>query len=318
MESAVARAGKQRTTDKRRVVLAGGSGFIGQSLARELLVQNYEVVVLTRTPRERTDGVIETEWSGEHVGEWIKFLDGAEAVVNLTGKNINCPHTPGNLLELTSSRVNSVRAIAASFSHVKNPPRVWVQAGAIGFYGDHKDFLCDENTLNGSDNLAKICRQWEDAFHSATPPKTRKVLLRIGFVLGLDGGALPVLAKLAKWFLGGRVGNGGQFISWIHIADLTRMFVGAIEQENLSGTFNAVAPNPVTNAEFMRELRRALHRPWSPPAPEWAVKLGSRLMKSEPSLALAGCRCAPKRFLKAGFKFQFQDLRGALKNLYPR
>jgi hypothetical protein len=318
MESAVARTGKHRITDKRRVILAGGSGFIGRSLARELLERNYEVVVLTRTPRERIDGVIETEWSGEHVGEWIKFLDDAEAIVNLTGKNINCPHTPENLRELTESRVNSVRTIALAFGHVKNPPRVWVQAGAIGFYGDHGDFLCDENTLNGSDALAKICRDWETNFISADVPKTHKVLLRIGFVLGCDGGALPVLAKLTKWFLGGSVGNGKQFISWVHIADLTRMFVDAIEHENLKGTFNAVAPNPVTNAEFMRELRHALRRPWSPPAPEWAVKFGSRLMKSEPSLALAGCRCAPKRFIETGFKFQFQDLRGALKNLYPR
>jgi hypothetical protein len=141
-------------------------------------------------------------------------------------------------------------------------------------------------------------------------------LLRIGFVLGRDGGALPVLEKLTRWFLGGRVGSGKQFTSWIHVADLTRMFAGAIERENWSGTFNAVAPNPVTNGEFVRELRRSLHRPWSPPAPEWAVKIGSRLMKSEPSLALAGCRCVPKRLLEAGFRFQYPSLPDALKNLY--
>jgi uncharacterized protein (TIGR01777 family) len=300
----------------RRIVLAGGSGFLGQSLAKELLARNYEVVVLTRTPRVRDDGVTEVEWDGQHIGEWIKFLDGAEAIVNLSGKNINCPHTPENLHALTASRVNSVRAIEIALHHIKNPPRIWVQAGAIGFYGDHGDFLCDENTLNGSDNLAEICRQWEDAFHAVDAPKTRKVLLRIGFVLGRDGGALPVLKKLTKWFLGGRVGSGRQYISWIHIADLARMFVEAIEHEELSAAFNAVAPNPATNAEFMRELRRALHRPWSPPAPEWAVKFGSRLMKSEPSLALAGCRVAPKRFLEAGFKFRFSNLREALENLY--
>ena len=300
----------------RRIVLAGGSGFLGQSLAKELRARNHEVVVLTRTTRPRADGVIEAEWNGRQIGEWIKFLDGAEAVVNLSGKNINCPHTPENLRALAASRVDSVRAIQIALLHVKNPPRVWVQAGAVGFYGDCGDFLCDENTLNGSDNLAEICRQWEDAFHAVDAPKTRKILLRIGFVLGRDGGALPVLKKLAKWFLGGRTGSGRQFISWIHIADLARMFVEAIKREELSGTFNAVAPNPATNAEFMRELRRALHRPWSPPAPGWAVKFGSRLMKSEPSLALAGCRVAPKRFLEAGFKFRFPDLSDALKNLY--
>jgi uncharacterized protein (TIGR01777 family) len=300
----------------KRIILAGGSGFLGQSLAKELLARNYEVVVLTRAPRERSDGVREVEWDGVRAGEWIKFLDGAEAVVNLAGKNINCPHTPENLRELTGSRVNSVRAIAAAFEQLKNLPRVWIQSGAIGFYGESRDNLCDEDSQNGTGDLAEICRHWENSFISTDSPKTRKVLLRIGFVLGHDGGALLFLSKLTRWFLGGSVGSGRQFISWIQIADLTRMFVDAIDKNGLSGTFNAVAPNPVTNREFMRELRRALHRPWSPPAPKFAVRLGSRLMKSEPSLALAGCRCMPKRFLEAGFKFQFPDLRGALKNLY--
>ena len=166
---------------RKRIVLAGGSGFIGSALAKELLARNYEVVVLTRTPRERNDGIVEFAWSGEHIGEWIKFLDGAEAVVNLTGKNINCPHTPENLRELAASRVNSVRAIALALDHVKNPPRVWIQSGAIGFYGDQGDKICDEDSPAGNDALAKICQPWEAGFNSASAPKTRKVLLRIGF-----------------------------------------------------------------------------------------------------------------------------------------
>jgi uncharacterized protein (TIGR01777 family) len=304
------------SANRKRIVLAGGSGFIGSALAKELLARNYEVIVLSRAPRERNDGVVEFVWNGEHVGEWIKFLDGAEAVVNLTGKNINCSHTPENLREITESRVNSVRAIALAFDHIAKPPGVWVQAGAIGFYGDQKEKICDENSPASNDSLAEICKQWESAFNSANTPKTRKVLLRIGFMLGRDGGALPVLAKLTKLFLGGRVGSGKQFISWIHLADLTQIFVAAIEREELLETFNAVAPNPVTNKEFMRELRHALHRPWSPPAPEWAVRLGSRLMKSEPSLALSGCRVASKRFSEAKFQFQFSELRGALADIY--
>jgi uncharacterized protein (TIGR01777 family) len=300
--------------EKKRVVLAGGGGFIGQALAKELLARNYEVVVLTRAPRERSDGVREIEWDAEHIGEWIKCLDDAEAVVNLTGKNINCPHTPENLRALMASRVNSVKAIAAAFLHVTTPPRVWLQAGAIGFYGDRGNTVCDETAPHGMDNLSEICRQWEDAFRVAKPAKTRQVLLRIGFVLGRDGGALPILSRLTKWFLGGAAGNGRQYISWIHIRDLTRMFVEAIEREDWSGTFNAVAPGPETNREFMRQLRRALHRPWSPPVPSFAVKLGARLMGSEPSLALAGCRVVPRKFLQAGFKFKFADLRPALEN----
>lgn len=302
--------------NSKRIVIAGGSGFIGGALVKELLAREYEVIVLARKPRNRSDNVKEVAWDGKNSGGWVQFLDGAAAIVNLTGKNINCPHTPENVRELTASRVNSVLAVASGVSQVAQPPRVWVQASAVGFYGDQKENTCDENSPAGNGTLAEICRQWENAFTSSIAPNTRKILLRIGFVLGHDGGALPVLAKLTKWFLGGTAGTGKQYISWIHISDLTQMFVDAIEQENLSGTFNVVAPAPVTNQEFMRVLRRALHRPWSPPAPELAVKLGARLMKSEPSLALEGCRVVPKRFLDAGFRFQFPDLPAALKDLY--
>jgi uncharacterized protein len=301
---------------RKRIILAGGSGFLGRALAKELLRHGYEIAVLTRSPRARFDGIKEFEWDGEHLGEWLKLLEGAEAIVNLTGKNINCPHTPENVRELTASRVNSVRAIASAFQHIRTSPRVWVQAGAIGYYGDQKEKICDENSSPGNNALVEICKPWENAFASADAPKTRKILLRIGLVLGREGGALPVLEKLTRWFLGGMAGNGKQFISWVDLADLIQMFLEAIERDDWAGAFNAVAPNPVTNRKFMRELRRALHRPWSPPAPVWAVKFGSRLMKNEPSLALGGCRVAPRRLLENHFQFKFPELCGALKNLY--
>jgi hypothetical protein len=302
---------------KKRVVLAGGSGFLGHALAAELLESDYQVVVLTRTPHERNDGVKEAEWDGEHLGEWIQFLEGAEAVVNLAGRSVNCRHTPENIRKINESRVNSVGAVAAAIYHVTHPPRVWVQAGSLAFYGDTDDHWCDESTPPGEGESTETCKLWENAFQNALVPKTRRVLLRIGIVLGRDGGALSVLGKLTRWFLGGVVGSGRQYISWIHIADMNRMCIEAIEREELVGTFNATAPNPVTNAEFMSELRRALHRPWSPPAPEWAVRFGSMLMKTEPSLALTGRRCAPKRFLESGFQFKFTELSAALKDIYP-
>ena len=165
-------------------------------------------------------------------------------------------------------------------------------------------------------HLAEVCRLWEQAFHAADSLHTRRILFRIGLVLGRDGGALPVLANLTRWFLGGAAGNGKQYISWIQLADLMQMFLQAIEPDNyLAGTYNAVAPNPATNSEFMRALRHNFYRPWCPPAPAWAVKVISRLIQTEPSLILNGCRCAPKRFLESGFEYQFPDLRGALKDI---
>jgi uncharacterized protein (TIGR01777 family) len=302
--------------NRTRIVLAGGSGFIGSALARECLAKYGDVVVLTRTPRQRDDGVKEVVWSGEHIGEWIKYLDGAEAVINLAGKNINCRYTEENVRALTESRVNSVCAIGQALEHVKYPPHVWVQASAIGFYGNAKERICDENSPNGSDTLSDICRQWEYAFNHVPAPETRKVLLRMGVVLGRDGGALPVLAKLTKWFLGGSAGSGKQFMSWIQMNDLMRIVEESITRRDWSGTFNAVAPNPVRNAEFMWELRQALRRPWSPPAPTWAIKMGARLMGTEPSLALDSCRVVPKRLTVAGFQFQFPELGGALKDIF--
>jgi uncharacterized protein (TIGR01777 family) len=304
--------------NKKRVVLAGGSGFLGQALAKELLRRNYEVMVLTRALRERdeADEVKEVEWDGENVGDWVKCLDGAETVVNLAGRNINCRQTPENIREITESRVNAVQAIDGAICCVKHPPRVWVQAGAVGFYGDCGNQWCDETTSNGRDSLAEVCRLWENAFHAATSIHTRRVLFRIGPVLSPDGGILPMLANLTRWFLGGAAGNGKQYISWVHLTDLIQMFLQAIEPENyLDGTYNAVAPNPATNTEFMRALRHNFYRPWCPPVPALAVKLISRLIQTEPTLVLNGCRCTPKRFLESGFEYQFPDLRGALKDV---
>ena len=298
-----------------RIILAGGSGFIGTAVAREFIRRGREVVVLTRSPRTRTDAVREVAWDAKNPGEWVQLLERAEAVINLAGKNINCPHTPENLRAITASRVDSVNVIARAMAQIETPPRVWVQASAAGFYGDTRDRLCDETAPNGNDALARVCREWEAAFADAILPRTRKVALRIGFVLGREGGALPVLTRLTKAFLGGAAGNGRQFVSWIHLTDLVQMFVATVERGELSSTFNAVGPNPVTNAGFMRELRRALHRPWSPPVPGLAVKLGAWLMRSDPSLALCSQRCTPLRFSSAGFDFKFPELRPALADL---
>lgn len=300
---------------KKRIIIAGGSGFIGGALAKEFLARGYEVVVLTRSPKKRSGGATEIFWDGKTVGDWAAQLEGAEAVINLTGKNINCLHTPENLRALIASRVDSVNALATAMGKISSPPRVWVQASATGFYGDTGDELRDEASPAGDNALAGICRAWEWAFAAAPLTGTRRATLRIGFVLGRESGALPVLARLTKLFLGGAVGNGRQYISWIHIADLVQMFVQAVESKTILGTYNAVAPNAVTNATFMRELRRALHRPWSPPAPAFAVKLGARLMGSDPSLALISSRVTPKRFLEAGLPFQFRDVSSALNDL---
>ena len=302
---------------KPRIILAGGSGFIGQSLSPFLVSKNYEVVVLTRGRSDHHGSIREAHWDGKTLGEWTQFVNGALGLVNLTGRSINTRHTPEHRREIIDSRVDSVRILGEAISRCAQPPKIFVQIAGVGVYGDKGERICDETTVPGNDFVSEVCKKWEAAFDFVDSPNTRRVLLRLGVVLGRNGGFLQILSRLTRWFLGGHVGNGRQYVSWIHIADLSRMILQAIEQEQLTGVFNATAPNPVTNAELMRELRRALHRPWSPPVPEFAARIGSWLMGTEASLALVSQRCVPKRFLENGFDFEFPTLRQALTNIFP-
>jgi uncharacterized protein (TIGR01777 family) len=293
------------------VVIAGGSGFIGQVLAGELANRGYVVVILTRSPARAG----EMFWDARTIGEWTKQLDGAEAIVNLAGKNVNCRYTRKNLAEIDESRENSVHVIGQAISQCAQPPKVWIQASTTAIYGDAGDRWCDESTPPGEGIPVNTATRWERAFDATPSPQTRRVLLRMSFVLGRTGGVLKMLATLTRCFLGGSVGSGGQYISWIHIDDLMRMFVRAIEDDSIAGVFAATGPTPVTNAQFMRSLRRALHRPWSPPTPAWAVHVGSFFLRTEPVLALTGRRVTPKRWHDAGFAFAFSDLDAAFADL---
>jgi uncharacterized protein (TIGR01777 family) len=302
---------------KPRIVLAGGTGFIGQYLSPFLVLNNYEIVVLTRSESDHHTRIRKAHWDGKTPGEWIEVVNGAFGIVNLTGRSINCRHTPDNQREIIDSRVDSVRVLGQAIRRCPEPPKVFVQIAAAGIYGDKGERICDETTPPGDDFVSRVCEQWEGAFDAVDAPNTRKVLLRLGVVLAPNGGFLGLLGKLTRWFLGGQVGSGRQYISWIHIADLSRMILASIEREEIIGVFNATSPNPVTNAELMRELRRALHRPWSPPVPEFAARIGSWLIGTEASLALVSQRCIPQRFLDQNFQFEFRNLRQALANIYP-
>ena len=293
----------------KRIILAGGSGFVGSALASTLRTKGFEPLVLGR-------GGTDLQWDGKTIGPWAAALEGAEAVVNLTGKNINCRHTEENRREIIRSRVDSVRVLGEAISGCTVPPKTFIQASGVGYYGDTGNGVADENSPSGQDFPAEVCRQWEGAFNALQLPSTRKVILRLGVVLGHAGGALPMLEKLTRWFLGGAVGNGRQFMSWIHVVDVARVFEAALEHAELAGVFNATSPAPVTNTEFMRELRRALHRPWSPPAPASLARAGAWIMGTDGDLALTSCRCVPRKFLEHGFQFQFPTLRSALTDLY--
>jgi hypothetical protein len=256
-------------------------------------------------------------WNGKTVSDWAEELEGATAVVNLTGRSVACLYTPENRAEIISSRVDSVCAIAQACEKCCEPPPVIVQAASLAIYGDAGDRICEEDAPHGTGFSVDVCEAWEKAFFEGEAPGgARRVALRIGFVLGRDGGALEPLAKLARFFLGGAAGNGRQYISWIHIDDFCAMVRWAIENPEATGAYNATGPTPVTNADFMRALRTALGRPWSPPTPAWAVKFGARfIMRADASLALSGRRCVPRRISDEGFVVKHTDLNATLREM---
>ncbi|QRG66430.1 TIGR01777 family oxidoreductase [Brevibacillus choshinensis] len=299
----------------KKFVLAGGSGFLGNALADDLTERGHEVVILTRG-KSRTDRSIRyVQWDGATPGDWTHEMDGCHAVVNFTGKSVNCLYTSKNKDEIIRSRLDSVRVLTDAILSCEHPPAVFVQAGSLAIFGDTEQ-ECDENAPHGTGFSVNVCERWEEAFFARELPQTRKVLLRIGFALGKHGGALEPLAKLASLGLGGTVGSGSQYISWLHVDDLNEMFRFVIENEQVSGILNATGPNPVTNREFMKTLRNVLGKGWAPPTPAPFVMLGAYLvMRTDPSLALTGRNCVPTKLLSHGFSFGYTNLEEALRDL---
>jgi uncharacterized protein (TIGR01777 family) len=304
---------------KKRIILAGGTGFIGRTLAPVLLTNGYEPVVLTRGIAHENKGIRFLQWNCRDIDNWAELVDGAKAVLNLAGKSVNCRDTTANRREIIDSRVNSVHVLAQAIAQCSDPPEAFVQASSLAIYGDTGDRWCNEDAPQGEDFGADVCRVWEKAFAEIDAQSMRKSVFRIGFAIGPNGGVLEFLTGLTRWFLGGRVGNGRQFVSWIHVSDLNRMFLWAIERSEIEGVFNVCTPNPVTNGVLMRDLRHALHRPWSPPVPTWLSKIGAWIMGTDAKLALTGRRCRPQHFLEKGFEFEFPELRVALADIFhPR
>ncbi len=296
-----------------KVVIAGGSGFIGRALIEEFSKGGYEVAVLSRSNKPISDAKT-IPWDGKTVGPWAETLEGADAIINVVGENVFTHWTEEKKTRLMSSRVEPTEAIAQAIDQCKNPPASWVNASAVGYYGDTGDNQVTETSPPGSDFLAEICKNWEAAQAECTCQHTKKCAVRIGFVLGRDGGAFPILRKLTKSFLGSQQGSGRQWVPWIHIEDLARVFRLCVEQR-LESPLNGVGPQPVTNAELMAAMRHQMHRPWAPAAPKFALAIGSLVALPPTEVTLASQRAMPARLEYLQFHYKFPTLEEAIKDL---
>ena len=296
-----------------KVVLAGGSGALGRRIAADLAERGDEVVVLTRSPDPGSPHR-QVAWDGATVGDWGAELAGA-AVVNLAGALVDRRPRRANVELLVRSRVQPTEALAAAAAAVDVPPPVWVQASTLAIYGDAGEAVLDETAdpADGPPQMAGVARAWEAA--AAGAPAVRQVVMRTGIVLDRDTPALDRLTGVTRWGLGGRVGTGRQWVSWIHVADFLAGVRYALDDPALSGVVHLTSPHPVRNADLMAALRKVLGRPPAPPIPALVVRVGSVVLRTDPALALTGRRCVPARLLRAGFTFDHPDLLPALEDL---
>lgn len=300
----------------KRIVIAGGLGFLGSLLGEWLRKRGAAVISLTRSPRAGESNDI--GWDAESVGDWKHCLNGAAAVVNLVGRSVDCVKNQRNREEIIRSRVHATRAIGMALREVENPPRSWVQMSTAHAFGDPPEALCDENSPIGFGFAPEVAVAWEGEYRRWLPEGTRGVVLRTSFVLSRRGGALGTLERLARFGLGGKIGTGRQGVSWLHEKDMMRLLERAIAGASMSGMYVATAPSPVSMSDFLRELRRAVQMPLGLPSPAWTVRIGSVLLRSDPELALFGRYCVSRRLSEDGFRFCYPGLRAAFDDLYGR
>jgi uncharacterized protein (TIGR01777 family) len=307
----------------KRIVIAGGSGFLGLSMAEYFSKAGGDVTILSRSKPKGNGRWSHASWDGRTRGKWQESIDGADVVVNLAGKTVNCIKTPDNQDEILRSRVESTLVLGEAVRVAKLPPPVWLQMSTAHIYGDPPSVVCNEDSVEGIGFAPAIGRAWEGAFKESKLPSQRGVIMRTSFVVGRDrgagAGALGTLGLIAKLGLGGKVGKGTQGMSWIHEHDLNALFAQAIANDSMSGIYIASAPNPVSQVDFMRTLRKVIRMPIGLPAFEWMVRLGAPLVfRTDPELALYGRYVVSKRLAEEGFRFQFPTLEAALKDLHPR
>ncbi len=298
------------------ILIAGGTGFLGKNLSIYFLNKGYKIIVLTRKQSEIKNGVIYENWDAKRHGNWIKWIDESDVVINLTGKSVDCRYTKKNKKLIMSSRIDSTRAIGKAIENSSTPPLLWINASTATIYRYSEDkIMTEENGEMGNDFSITIAKEWEKEFYKHKTKQTRKVALRTSLVLGSNGGVYPVLSNLVRFYLGGKQGSGNQKFAWLHLQDFLRIVDFTIQNKNIKGSVNTTAPSSIDNATFMKSLRNSLAYKFGLPQPKWLLTIGAFFIRTEPELILKSRWVSPKILLDNNFNFLFTDIDLALEDL---
>ncbi len=306
----------------KKIILAGGSGFLGRALAMHFRRSGYAMTILTRSPKMAADGIREIAWNARTIGDWAGELENSAAVINLTGRSVNCRYHERNRRLIWESRIDSTRVIGEAIARCKVPPPVWLNASTATIYRHNFGPAWDEAGEIGGTAEAKdgfsvdVATAWEQTLDEAKTSSTRKVAMRAAMVLGPgENSVFPMLLRLTRLGLGGRMGNGRQFVSWVHQRDFCRAVEWLLVHNELRGAVNIAAPNPVTNADMMKLFREISGMRVGLPAAKWMLEMGAFFLRTETELIIKSRRVISKRLVESGFTFEFPYLRPALEDL---
>ncbi len=299
-----------------KLIVAGGTGFLGKELVQFFDHPQNEIIVLTRGVNKKVGNIQYIQWDGKTRGSWTECFNGTDVLINLTGKSVDCRYTEENKNLIMSSRIDSTRILQQAIANLEVKPKVWINASTATIYRYSLDkSMTEENGEYGNDFSMTVAKNWEHAFFETEIPDVRKVALRTSLVIGKSGGVYPVLKKLARFGLAGKMGSGEQKFAWIHIDDFLRIIEFILINENIEGPVNCTSATTPTNAEFMKALRKSLKVPFGIPQPTFLLKFGAIVIGTESELILKSRFVYPKKLINAGFQFKYEDYQRALIQL---
>lgn len=299
----------------KKLIIAAGTGFLGQVLVEHFKDSFDEIVILTRGKSNSKNNIKYVNWNAKTFSGWENELENADVLINLAGKSVDCRYNKKNKQEIYNSRIESTKILNEAVLNCKNPPKHWLNSSTSTIYRFSLDKQMDEmNGEIGNDFSMNIAKSWEKAFFETDTPKTLKTALRTSIVLGKNGGAFIPLKTLAKFGLGGKQGKGNQLISWIHEEDFARAVAFVIENK-IEKEINIVSPTPISNQDFMKKLRKVMGIPIGISQPKWLLNIGAKIIRTEPELVLKSRNVIPKRLLEIGFTFKYYSLEKTFKNL---